>query len=72
MTADAGNAGSAGSVPMTAGRLAARVLRAALPHLAATMPWGTLLGGCAIGLAISVVGYRFAGPHRIPPASRPW
>jgi hypothetical protein len=40
---------------------ALRVLRAALPHLAATMPWGTLLGGCAIGLAISVVGYRFAG-----------
>jgi hypothetical protein len=40
----------------------ARVLRAALPHLAATMPWGTVLAGCAIGLAISVVGYRFAGP----------
>ena len=40
----------------------ARVLWAALPHLAATMPWGTLLGGCAIGLAASVVGYRFAGP----------
>ena len=38
------------------------VLRAALPHLAATMPTGTLLGGCAIGLAISVVGYRLAGP----------
>jgi hypothetical protein len=49
---------------MTAGAprtRAPRVLRAALPHLAATMPWGTLLGGCAIGLAISVVGYRFAG-----------
>jgi hypothetical protein len=49
---------------MTAGAprtRALRVLRAALPHLAATMPWGTLLGGCAIGLAISVVGYRFAG-----------
>jgi hypothetical protein len=40
----------------------ARVLRSALPHLAATMPWGTLLGGCAIGLAASVVAYRFAGP----------
>jgi hypothetical protein len=39
----------------------ARVLRTALPHLAATMPWGTLLGGCAIGVAISVVDYRFAG-----------
>ena len=46
----------------------ARVLRAALPHLAATMPTGTLLGGCAIGLAISVVGYRFAGPASIEPA----
>jgi hypothetical protein len=59
MTADAGSAGSA---PMTAGAPLARILRTALPHLAATMPWGTLLGGCVIGLAISVVGYRFAGP----------
>jgi hypothetical protein len=48
--------------PRTRALRALRVLRAALPHLAATMPWGTLLSGCAIGLAISVVGYRFAGP----------
>jgi hypothetical protein len=50
------------AVPMTPRAARARVLRAALPHLAATMPWGTLLGGCAIGLAASVVAYRFAGP----------
>ena len=43
-----------------------RVVRAALPHLAATMPWGTLLGGCAIGLAASAVAYRFAGPAPDP------
>jgi hypothetical protein len=49
-------------MPITVRAPRARVLRAALPHLAATMPTGTLLGGCAIGLAISVVGYRFAGP----------
>ena len=55
MTADAG------SVPMTV-RARERVLRAALPHLVATMPWGTLLGGCVIGLAVSALGYRLAGP----------
>jgi hypothetical protein len=55
MTADAGSA------PMTV-RARARVLRAALPHLVATMPWGTLLGGCVIGLAASAAGYRLAGP----------
>jgi len=49
-------------MPMTVRAPRAGVLRAALPHLAATMPTGTLLGGCAIGLAISVVGYRLAGP----------
>ena len=49
-------------MPVTAKASRARVLRAALPHLAATMPWGTLLGGCAIGLAISLVAYRLAGP----------
>lgn len=47
---------------MTATAPRARVLRGALPHLAATMPWGTLLGGCAIGLAASAVANRFAGP----------
>jgi hypothetical protein len=49
-------------MPITARGARARVPRAALPHLAATMPWGTLFGGCAIGLAASVVAYRFAGP----------
>lgn len=47
---------------MTGWATRARVLRVALPHLAATMPWWTLLGGCALGVAVSVAAYRFAGP----------
>ena len=39
---------------------------AATPHLARTMPWGALLGGCAAGLAVSLAAYQFAHPFQAP------
>jgi hypothetical protein len=42
------------------------IVTAAARHLIPTMPWGTLLAGCAGGLAISVAAYQFAEPFRQP------
>jgi hypothetical protein len=46
-----------------------RLAVAALPAVAASMPWGPLLAGCLAGLAVSVVGRLRASPLDASPAA---
>jgi hypothetical protein len=51
------------------GTIRPATILAVAPHVARAMPWGTLLSGCLLGVAVSGTGHQLASPYASPSAT---